>query len=354
MKRILLTGASGFVGSHVLRHLLVNTDWEIVCPVTFRHQGKGARLASTMRGNEAGWPNAILEDLWARRVKIVKCDLTAPIDAVTASYFGDVTEVWNVASESHVDRSISHPGEFIQNNVALMTNLLDYARELDQLDLFLQMSTDEVYGPAPQDYAHVEWDTIKPSNPYSASKAAQEAIAFSYWRTYDLPIVLTNTMNIVGEMQDPEKFVPMTIKKLLAGEPMTVHVSPEGASGSRFYLHARNLADAWLFLSRVYSDLEEPVQVSSYNRGADKPDRFHIVGEREVSNVEMVELVADILGVEPRMEKVNFHQSRPGHDLRYALSGEKIADFGWQSPIPFEDSLRKTVQWTLEHPEWLL
>lgn len=343
MKRILLTGASGFVGSHVLRHLLVNTDWEIVCPVTFRHKGNSDRIASALETNPE----------WHDRVTIIMCDLSQPLSATTKFRFGHITEIWNVAAESHVDRSIEHPGDFIQNNVALMTNILDYARELNEwgdLELFLQMSTDEVYGPAPDGYAHVEWDTIMPSNPYSASKAAQEAIVFSYWRTYGLPVVITNTMNIIGEMQDPEKFVPMTIKKLYKNEPMTVHVSPEGVSGSRYYLHARNLADAWLHLSRnVYAE-EYP---ASYPL-SDRPDRYHIVGEREVLNTEMVEMVANAMGVRAKIQEVNFHQSRPGHDLRYALDGNKMAQTGWVRPVPLEESLRRTVKWTLEHPEWLL
>jgi dTDP-glucose 4,6-dehydratase len=340
VKRVFLTGAGGFVGSHVLRHLLVNTDYEIICPVTFTHRGKSDRIASALESNEA----------WQRRVMVVMCDLTAPIDEPTISRIGHIDEIWNVASDSHVDRSIEEPGPFIQNNVALMVNVLDYARKV-QPKLILQMSTDEVYGPAPQDYRHKEWDAIKPSNPYSGSKAAQEAICYSYWRTYNLPIVITNTMNIIGEMQDPEKFVPMTIKKLLAGEPMTVHVSPEGISGSRFYLHARNLADAWLAISRDAMLIGEVAQYPEY----DDPDRYHIVGEREVSNVEMVELIADILGVEPRMDKVNFHESRPGHDLRYALDGRKIRrEIAWTAPISFEESLRRTVEWTIKHPEWLL
>lgn len=337
-KRIFLTGASGFVGSHVLRHVMVNTDWEVVAPVTFTHRGKSDRIASALETN----PD------WHKRVTVIMLDLTAPVDEPTITRIGHIDEIWNVASDSHVDRSIEEPGPFIQNNVALMTNVLDYARRI-RPSLILQMSTDEVYGPAPAGYAHQEWDTIMPSNPYSGSKAAQEAICFSYWRTYDLPIVITNTMNIIGEMQDPEKFVPMTIQRLLAGTPMTVHVSPEGISGSRFYLHARNLADAWLAISNGQ------FAPQLYTNGYTEPTRYHIVGEKEVSNIEMVYQIADILGVPPRMTKVNFHESRPGHDLRYALDGSKIADtLGWKAPISYEKSLRRAVEWTVKHPEWLL
>lgn len=337
MKRIFLTGAGGFVGSHVLRHVLMNTDWEIVAPVTFKHQGKNDRIASALEDRPE----------WQQRVTVIMLDLSAPIDHPTIDRIGRVDEIWNIASNSHVDTSIVEPGAFIQNNVALMTNLLDYARVVKP-QMFLQMSTDEVYGPAPAGYNHVEWDTILPSNPYSASKAAQEAICYSYWRTYNVPVVITNTMNIIGEMQDPEKFVPMIIKKLLAGEPMTVHVSPQGEAGSRFYLHARNLADAWLTISNNTIP-------ATYKAGFPLPDRYHIVGEREVRNDEMVELIAEILGVPALIQKVDFHSSRPGHDLRYALDGTKIKnELHWTHPVPFEDSLRKAVLWTRDHEEWLL
>lgn len=335
-KRVFLTGAGGFVGSHVLRHLLANTNWEIVAPVTFKHQGKNDRIASALEGNED----------WQKRVNVVMMDLSAPIDHPTIDRIGGIDEIWNIASNSHVDTSIVEPGPFIQNNVALMTNMLDYARVAD-VDTFLQMSTDEVYGPAAPDYAHVEWDTIQPSNPYSASKAAQEAICYSYWRTYDIPVVITNTMNIIGEMQDAEKFVPLVIKNLLAGKEVPVHVDKDGNAGSRFYLHARNLADAWVAISNNLIP-------ARYSAGFAQPDRFHIVGEVEVHNDHMVEMIAEILGVEPKIKKVNFHSSRPGHDLRYALNGEKIArELSWHHPVPFEESLRKTVLWTKEHPEWL-
>lgn len=333
-KRILLSGSNGFVGNHVLRHLLVNTDYHLVLPVSFRYGGNHDRIAHQLDGKPE----------WQKRVTIVTCNLAEPIAKTTAAKFGRVDEIWNIASCSDVDLSIAQPADVILNNVSMMVNLLEYARDL-RPDMFLHMSTDETMGPAPYGYTHKEWDTVKPSNPYSGSKAAQEAICFSYWRTFGVPVVLTNTMNILGELQEATKMVPKTIQKLLAGEPMSVHVSPEGVSGSRFYLHARNLADAWLFLSETHIPQMYPA--------FDVPSRYHIVGEREVTNVELVELIAQILEVEPLMNLVSFHESRPGHDLRYALDGKKLADLGWTAPYSLEDSLRKTVEWTVANPEWL-
>ena len=334
MKRVLLTGASGFVGSHVLRHLIVNTDWFIVCPTTFTHKGLQDRIRVALDD---------IPDAY-KRIKVIRCDFTSPISSITANEFGKIDYVINVASESHVDRSIEYPAPFIINNVSLICHLLDWAR-IAQPEKFLQVSTDEVYGPASKGYAHQEWiDQHLPSNPYAASKAAQEDICFSYWRTYGIPMAITNTMNIIGETQDPEKFMPMTIKRVLNGENMTIHASPEGEVGSRFYLHARNQADGLLHV------LNQPFR--SYGE-VDMPERFHIVGEREVNNLEMAQLIAAAVGKPLEYELVDFHSSRPGHDLRYALDGKKMAESGWSLPIPLEESIEKTVKWTLDHPEWL-
>lgn len=336
MKRVLLTGASGFVGSHVLRHLLAKTDWEVVCPVTFRHKGLPDRIKLSVNG--------IDDDF--KRVKIVKCDLVYPISKLTSLEFGKVDYVINVASESHVDRSINYPADFIINNVSLMCNILDWVRTQNGLEKFIQVSTDEVYGPAAEGHKHKEWvDLHLPSNPYSASKSAQESIAFSYWRTYGLPIAITNTMNIIGEMQDPEKYVPMVIKKVLSGEKVSIHGTLDGKIGSRFYLHARNQADGLLHvLTQKFLKYGESERLLKY----------HIVGEKEINNLQLAELIASIIGKKLSYEIVDFHSSRPGHDLRYALDGEKIKESGWTPPIPLEDSLRSTINWTLKHPEWLL
>ena len=191
-----------------------------------------------------------------------------------------------------------------------------------------------------------EWiDQHLPSNPYSASKAAQEDVCFAYWRTYGVPLAITNTMNIIGETQDTEKFFPMVIKRALAGETMTIHGEPStGKIGSRFYLHARNQADALLFtLDQNFPAYGE----------VDRPLRYHIVGEREVDNLEMAQMIAAAAGKELKYEVVDFHGSRPGHDLRYAHYGSLIAAPGWKAPIPLEESIERTVRWTLNNPTWL-
>ena len=334
MTRVLLTGASGFVGSHVLRHILANTTWEVVCLSSFRHRGLTDRIRLAVKDYDDDF----------NRVKVVSHDLTAPISPVLSNEIGKIDYVFNVASDSHVDRSIVEPVPFIENNVSLVCNMLEWARFSD-IDRFIHVSTDEVYGPAPSGYAHREWeDQYLPSNPYSASKAAQESIAYSYWRTYDLPLIITNTMNIIGEMQDPEKFVPMIMKRVLSEETVTIHASPTGEIGSRFYLHARNQADALIYT------INQPILKYGESH---VPQKFHVVGEREVDNLEMATMVAEYVGKPLKYELVDFHSSRPGHDLRYALDGNKIADAGWVAPLSLEESIERTVNWTLKNKEWL-
>lgn len=352
MKRVLVTGIGGFMASHVMRHILVNTDWDIVGLESFRHKGKTDRVRIQMEGIE----NA------TNRVTILTHDLKAPISRQLDEAIGDINYVLNIASESHVDRSIAYPRDFITNNIELMLTMLDWARSRS-LEKFVQISTDEVYGPAPEGYNHKEGERHKPSNPYSASKAAQEDICFAYWRTYNLPIIITNTMNIIGELQDPEKYIPMTIKKVFRGETVSIHANKDGSKiGSRFYLHARNQADALLFiLNNVKPDMYgERMYLKGNEDGtmtpidATEPTVFNIVGEKEINNLELAKLVAEFAGKPLKYELVDFHTSRPGHDLRYALDGSKLANIGWEAPYSLEDSLEKTVEWTINHKEWLL
>lgn len=337
MKRALLTGAGGFIGAHTLAHIMHNTDWELVCIDSFRHKGKTDRIAEMLNAH----PD------WRERTFVITHDLIAPFSPQMIERIGPIDYILNVASESHVDRSITDPVPFVKNNVDLVLNMLEYAR-IVKPSYFMQISTDEVYGAAPNGVNHKEWSVILPSNPYSASKAAQEAICISYWRTYGVPIVITNTMNNFGEMQDPEKYIPMLIKNINNGEDLTIH-GDEKHIGSRYYLHARNHADALLFIINnvkpsVYKDSDKII----------KPTRFNVVGDEEINNLEMAERVADVVGKEWSYDLVDFHHTRPGHDRRYALDGSALKNLGWKPPVDFETSLRHTIEWTLEKPEWML
>lgn len=331
--RVLLTGASGFFGSHLLRHLLVNTDWEFICICSWEHKGTPERIENA------------LKDMSKDRITIITHDLQAPLTETTKKRLGNIDYILNIASNSHVNRSIDNPGEFIIGNTLLAYNMLELAREMKP-KIFLQFSTDEVYGVAPEGVDHKEWSSIVPSNPYSASKAAQEAIAISYWRTYNIPVIITNTMNLFGETQDPEKYTAQLIKKIHNNETVTVHGS-EGNIGSRFYLHARNGADAVLFILKN-------LPPKLYDQGENLlPDRYNIVGDIELDNLTLAKVVADMIGKKLKYELVDFHSARSGHDRRYALDGAKLKNLGWEAPMGFEESLRKSIEWTLLNKQWL-
>lgn len=334
MSRLLLTGASGFIGSHFLNHILENTDWKVVCVASWKHKGTPERIEEVLSTNPA----------WRERVEVITHDLESPFTQRTVDRIGEIDYIVNFAAESHVDRSITDPVSFIKNNVDVVLTMLELAR-VKKPKAFVQISTDEVYGAAPEGVNHKEWSPILPSNPYSASKAAQEAIAISYWRTYGVPLIITNTMNNFGEMQDSEKFVAQLIRKINAGETVTIH-GKEGDIGSRYYLHARNHADAVLFLLRKTIP-------TMYSEGVYYPDRYNVVGENELNNLAMAYIVADMLGKPLQYELEDFHTTRPGHDKRYALDGSKIRELGWTAPLEFLPSMRRYIDWTLAHPTWL-
>lgn len=328
MKKILITGSAGFAGSHLVEHILKNTNWDIVGLDSFRHRGDSLR---------------VIKDA---RYHIHTCDLSSPISHRLLSKIGDIEYIVNMAAESHVDRSIDFPVPFVQNNVNVALNALEAARILKP-SVFIQISTDEVYGAAPEGFKHQEWLPALPSNPYAASKAAQEALAIAYWRTYDVPIAITNTMNLFGERQDTEKFIPMLIKNIHHGKRVPIHGN-EKYIGKRHYLHARNHADAILWIIN-----QGNIRMHSDSASIIFPDRYNVVGDVELNNLELAQMISKIL-VKPLMyDLIDFHAARPGHDRRYALDGSKILSKGWRAPVSFSDSLFKMVRWTLENKEWM-
>jgi dTDP-glucose 4,6-dehydratase len=340
MTRVLITGGAGFVGHHLVEHLLETTDWDLVVLDSLTYAGRVDRLTSA-KGFDPD------------RVTLLWHDLRAPIHGHLNDRIGDVSAVLHLAAESHVDRSILDPVPFVRNNVDATLTMLQWAR-VRELSHFVQVSTDEVYGPAVEGQRHVEWDPVIPSNPYSASKAAQEALAISYWRTYGVPVVLTNFMNMIGERQDVEKFVPKVVRAVLRGDTVPLHARPVSVRpgrgdvrwepSSRHWLHARNYADALRWMLTDTTPAAYPQ--------ADRPDRWHVAGE-ELDVLQLAERIAVAAGRELRYEFVDYHGSRPGHDHRYALDPSKIHAAGWKPPVPLGESLERTVRWMIAHPEWL-
>jgi len=334
MKKVILTGANGFVGHHILEHFIKHTDWEIYCL---------DKLSYASSGHDRIRDINVFDD---NRVKIFTTDLCLPLQEGLVKELGDISYIFHVAADSHVDNSISDPVPFVQNNVNSTLHILEYARRLNNLEKFIYFSTDEVYGSAPVGKNYSEGERFNCGNPYSASKGAAECICQSYANTYKMPIIITNTMNVIGERQHPEKFIPKVINKILNGETVTIHSNKEKTkAGSRFYIHARNIADALL---HILDECDETLDNYDSSKG-----RFNIVGETETDNLELAQLIAKILGKELKYEMVDFHSQRPGHDLRYALDGEKMKSLGWVHPRAFEESLENTINWTLKRQEWL-
>ena len=351
-KKVLITGGVGFIGHHLIEHILKNTQWDIVTIDRLDTSGNINRLTDI--------------ECWEaekHRVKFYYADLRAELnDSIIRLMTVEVGEgnqvvirpfdyIIHLAAGSHVDRSITDPIGFFLDNTMGTVHLLDAVRNFGDLFLqpygkFLYFSTDEVFGPAPEGVSFKEFDRFNPNNPYAAAKAGGEVACDAYANTYKIPVVVTHCMNAFGERQHPEKFVPLIIKKVLNDEVVTIHANKDRTkSGTRFYLHTRNICDAVLYILEHGQNLD----------GHSKTGKYNIVGEREVSNLEMAELIAKHLGKELKYEMVDFHSSRPGHDLRYALDGQLLHDLGWIPPVSFEDSLNKTIDWTLEHKnKWLL
>jgi dTDP-glucose 4,6-dehydratase len=331
-KRVLITGGDGFVAAHVMKRILETTDWDIVALTLNSHSELPSRIRFATGNDKSKFS----------RISLISCDLSVPITKGMASRFGKINYLINLASESHVDRSIADPSNFIINNVQVICNVLDWAREY-RPEKVLHVSTDEVFGPYDQ-HKFLEWDTHLPSNPYSASKAAQEDIIFSYWRTYDVPVSIINIMNLVGECQNAEKFTPMLIKKICSGETVDIHTYDNGKVGERFWLHAGNQASALLHV------LEQPIALPS---NSDRLNKFNIGGDAEYSNLEWAQKIAKIIGKPLKYQMVDSSISRPGYDPRYGLNNKKLLDSGWIAPYELEQQLNHIVTWYMENLEWL-
>jgi dTDP-glucose 4,6-dehydratase len=330
---ILITGGAGFIGHHLVEYLLDNTDHTLTLIDRLDTSGTLSRLAAILERR----PPAS-----RARVRFIYHDIKSPIGDHTRRDIlrgGHPRVIIHMAAGTHVDRSIQDPLGFVMDNVVGTTNMLDFAKDIGVWS-FINFSTDEVFGPASRGEAFVEDDPHHPNNPYAASKSGAVQMGFAYHNTYKVPVVTTYTMNVIGIRQHPEKFVPSTIGKVMRREKVLIHADPTKTTpGSRVYIHARDVASAVAFV------MANGLAGETYN----------IVGIEETNNLEMAQEIAGACGVKLNYELVDFHSSRPGHDLRYALSGEKLRRKGWGPLLWTSGAVEEVVKWSLlpENKHWV-
>ena len=342
MKRVLVTGGAGFIAHHLIYLILKTTNWDIISLDRLDYSGNLNRLHDIISS---------LPEKDRSRVKILFHDLKAEINPILKKDIGNIDIILHLAAGSHVTRSIQNPMEFVMDNVVGTANILEFARYIfkanPNFERYVYFSTDEVFGPAPKGINYKENDRYNSSNPYSASKAGGEELSVAYHNTYGLPTIITHTMNVFGERQHPEKFIPMCIKNIRDGEIISVHADKTlKIPGTRHYIHAQDVSEAILFL------LNQKIEEKSDWGGAKCP-KFNIVGSEEISNLEIAQLIADSQNKKLNYQMVDAHSSRPGHDLRYSISGEKMKLLGWSPSIKLRDRIDQLVKWSLDNPSWM-
>ena len=326
--KILITGGAGFIGHHIIRKLLLSTNSNIIYLDRLDYSGSYNRINQIISENKN----------WQKRLKIIWHDLKAEINPMIKKQIGNPDIVLHVAAASHVDRSIKDPMSFVLDNVVGTTNILEFAKNNKKIKKFLYFSTDEVFGPATKKTKFKEDDRYKSGNPYAASKAGGEEMCVAYANTYKLPVIITHTMNVFGERQHPEKFIPKIIKSLINKKSITIHSNKNRTlPGSRFYIHAGDVAEAIIFL---------------LDKGK-VGEKYNVVGKKEINNLELAKIIAKYLNKKLIYKMVDFHSSRPGHDLRYALDGKKLKKLGWEPKKDVVKRIKQTVDWTINNRDWL-
>jgi dTDP-glucose 4,6-dehydratase len=341
MKTVLVTGGAGFIGHHMIRRLLKHPEYNIVSLDRLDFSGNLNRLAEL--GQE-------FDSETMKRLRIIHHDLKSEINTTLAAQLGNIDYIIHMAAGSHVNRSIINPSLFVMDNVVGTCNILEYARKfLPNLEKFINFGTDEIFGCAEADVKFREYDRYNSRSPYSASKAGAEELCVAYENTYGMPIYCTHTMNVFGERQLSEKYIGIVIRKLLLDEEISVHCDPQTGtkSGLRHWIHAADVADATMFimgLPHKQFELADPTFTCP---------KFNIVGEQEISNLDVALTIANILGRSLKYRMVSYDLQRPGHDFRYALNGEYMKRLGWETKFSFNERIKQVVDWTVKHDWWL-
>jgi dTDP-glucose 4,6-dehydratase len=314
MAEVLVTGGAGFIGSNFVRYALdAHPDWRITTLDKLTYAGRLENLAGVLDHPRHQFVKGDVADAAVARPLVRAADL-----------------VVHFAAETHVDRSLISAGEFITTDVYGTFVLLDAARGSPRLRRFLQISTDEVYGSVAEGSSR-ETDELRPRNPYAASKAGADRLAYSYWATYDVPVIVARASNNYGPCQFPEKVIPLFVTNAIDGEPLPLY--GDGLN-ERDWLHVSDHCRALDFLI----DAGSPGEV------------YNIGGGNQVRNIDLTRRILHLVG---RPESLIRHvPDRQGHDRRYSLDSGKLRGLGWAPRVPFDDGLAATAEWYRANQHW--
>ena len=331
--KILVSGGCGFIGSNFV-HLLLEKNPNVAV-VNFDKLTYAGNLKN-LEGISA-----------SKQYTFVKGDICDRNLLLSTLEKYEVNTIVHFAAESHVDRSITGPADFIQSNIVGTFTLLDAAKEVWQGNFmdkrFIHVSTDEVYGSLGGEGFFTEETPYDPRSPYSASKASSDHLASAYFHTYGLPVIITNCSNNYGPYQFPEKLIPLIIHNALNGKDLPV------------YGDGKNVRD-WLYVNDHCSGILEVLE------GGMLGEKYNIGGNNEKQNIQVVHIICDLLDEKvgllpsgkPRRSLVGYVKDRPGHDRRYAIDASKIKnELGWKPSVSFETGIRHTIDWYLDNSEWV-
>jgi dTDP-glucose 4,6-dehydratase len=332
MKNMLVTGGCGFIGANFVRYLLEESDFI-------------GRIVNVDKLTYAGNPEnlADIEKEYNDRYVFIKADICDRIRMVEIFEHYEIDSVCHFAAESHVDRSIVKPDAFIQTNIVGTFNLLESARiHRNRVILFHHISTDEVYGSLGREGHFKETTPYKPNSPYSASKAASDHLVRAYYKTYGLPMTISNCSNNYGPYQFPEKLIPLIILNALEGKSLPV------------YGDGRNVRD-WLYVK------DHCIAIWTIMKNGTAGETYNVGGNSELENIKLVEMICDILDEKNpssdgrcRRDLITFVKDRPGHDLRYAIDFSKLNEnLNWRPKQSLETGIRDTIQWYMDNREWV-